>query len=616
MNRRALVAVVAAVAVLFAAVGWIAGQRIKSPAEVAAAQAPPEPSLITVPVELRELSQTLVVRGTARSNESTPLEATSTSGETIITRITKEAGDELIEGDVAIEVAGRPVFVLQGQLPVFRSLIPTLEGPDVKQLEEALNRLGHDPGTVDETYDGNTADAVEQLYRDAGYAPVEPTDGLDQLKTGRQEVEAATAAVTEAEKALVEANAGPSESTRIQLDQAVTQAERELAAARAGDGITEATEQRKAAEADAAAAKADADTAAARLEQARAGTHPDTGAPPTAAQLAELESASAAAIEARTEADNAVAAATRTETDAKAGQAFAIKDAETNLALAKASRSEALAPDSSGAAGALRSARAQLAEARSNLAEIQAVVDTQFPAAELYFLPSLPRSVQSLSVEAGQRPSGPVMTVTGSGTSITSAVAAADRRLISLGDTAILEDDDLGITAEAKIAFIADNPGGGDTPSDRYLIRIEPDEELPEDALNVNFRITIPVTSSGGEVMAVPLAALSAGTDGTTRVEVDRGDGNTELVRVSPGLKADGFVEIDAVDDDLRVGDRVVVGRDLVLPGQVGDQPDEGEDEGEDALVTLTPSATPSAPPVPASSAGSPAGRAASIRSE
>ena len=52
-----LLAVVAGIAVLSAGVGWFAGQRIKSPAEVAAEAAPPEPSLITVPIELRTLSQ-------------------------------------------------------------------------------------------------------------------------------------------------------------------------------------------------------------------------------------------------------------------------------------------------------------------------------------------------------------------------------------------------------------------------------------------------------------------------------------------------------------------------------------------------------------------------------
>ena len=38
----------------------------------------------------------------------------------------------------------------------------------------------------------------------------------------------------------------------------------------------------------------------------------------------------------------------------------------------------------------------------------------------------------------------------------------------------IIEDDGLGIRAEATVSFIADSPGGGDTPSDRYLMRIQP----------------------------------------------------------------------------------------------------------------------------------------------
>ncbi len=575
-------AVVAAVAVLSAGVGWIAGQRIKSPAEIAAEQAPPEPSLITVPVEMRGLSQSLVVRGTVRSNESTPLEATSVSGETIITRLTKEASSELVEGDVAIEVAGRPIFVLEGSLPVFRNLIPTLEGPDVEQLERALSRLGHDPGTIDGVFDGDTADAVEQLYRDAGYKPVEPTDtDLAALKTERQAVDQAVTDVADAEKRLTEAKAGPPESTRIQLDQAVSDAEDELAAAEAAAGVTTAVEARKAAEAEAATAKAAADTAAARLAEAQGGTHPDTGAPPTPDELADLESESEAAADALATANAAVTQAKEAETEASAGNNKQIELAKTNLALAQANRTEQLATDTADAEETLKAARLRLTEARASLANTQSVVDSQFPAAELYFLPSLPRKVQSISVEVGQRPQGPVMTVTGSGTSITSAVASSDRRLISVGDTAVLEDEDLGITAEATITFIADSPGGGETASDRYLVKIDPIEDLPEEALNVNFRITIPVTASDGEVMAVPLAALSAGTDGTTRVEVERSPGQTELVRVNAGLKAEGFVEIDVLEGDLEAGDRVVVGRDLVLPGQ--DQSDSSEEE-EDAL--------------------------------
>ena len=95
-------------------------------------------------------------------------------------------------------------------------------------------------------------------------------------------------------------------------------------------------------------------------------------------------------------------------------------------------------------------------------------------------------------------------------------------------------------------------------------------------------------------MLTVPLAALSAGPDGTARVEVERADGEAELVEVSTGLRAGGLVEIEALDGSVSEGDRVVVGRDLVLPGADGsedggdggdgDDSGDGDGEAEDAV--------------------------------
>jgi hypothetical protein len=82
--------------------------------------------------------------------------------------------------------------------------------------------------------------------------------------------------------------------------------------------------------------------------------------------------------------------------------------------------------------------------------------------------------------------------------------------------------------------------------------------ELLRDA---NVRVTIPVKSTNGKVLAVPVAALSAGPDGSSRIEVLR-DGKTELVPVTVGLSADGYAEVrPAGDAKLVAGDQVVVGR-------------------------------------------------------
>jgi hypothetical protein len=88
-------------------------------------------------------------------------------------------------------------------------------------------------------------------------------------------------------------------------------------------------------------------------------------------------------------------------------------------------------------------------------------------------------------------------------------------------------------------------------------------------------------------VLAVPLAAVSAGADGSSRVEVDNGDDTTTVLKVTTGLSAEGFVEIRPGEARLDAGDRVVVGRDLLLPGEVergdndGDADDGGGSEGE-----------------------------------
>jgi multidrug efflux pump subunit AcrA (membrane-fusion protein) len=73
--------------------------------------------------------------------------------------------------------------------------------------------------------------------------------------------------------------------------------------------------------------------------------------------------------------------------------------------------------------------------------------------------------------------------------------------------------------------------------------------------------VTIPVSSTGGEVLAVPAAALSATANGSTILQVEDEDGTLRTVTVQPGLAAGGLVEVTAVDGQLAEGDWVVVGR-------------------------------------------------------
>ena len=590
MKRNRMVAVMALVSIVALVVGMVAGRTIKSPADVLAEAAPPEPSVITVPVELRELSHSVVVRGTIRANEATDVPVPpSPSGISIVTRVVKQAGDVVNEGDVLVEISGRPIIALEGQLPVFRSLIPTLEGPDVLQLERSLTRLGYNPGTVDERYDTATASAVEALYIDAGYSPPEIPEGDRQALTAANEmVSSVQAALKQAEKAVDQASAPLSESQLLQLDQAVASAENRLQSTRAEADRAKS----EAADAVAAAEQAKQDavdslqTASDRLAEAEAGIHPDTATTPTEDQLNELRADHQNAQDALDTAETDLSAAEAAKAETDITQNNAVDAAVVEVKIQKAYRSEALEkPDLESLRTSVDDAKKQLAEANEQLAKAQARAATSFPTSELVFFSSLPRQVQATTIEVGDIPSGAVMTVAGTETRIESGVSSANRRLIEVGAEAIIDDESLGISARAVVTHVADNPGGGDLSPDRYALILEPVEPLPDDAMNLNLRVSIPISSSGGEVLAVPYAALSAGSDGTARVEVERDTGSVELVDVSTGLRAEGFVEVRPVDASLKPGDRVVVGRDLVLPGaSASDNGQSSDDEDQEAI--------------------------------
>lgn len=98
-----------------------------------------------------------------------------------------------------------------------------------------------------------------------------------------------------------------------------------------------------------------------------------------------------------------------------------------------------------------------------------------------------------------------------------------------------------------------------------------------------NVRITIPVSSTDGEVMAVPLAALTQGPGGESRVEVlDDGAKTPRLVIVETGLAAGGYAEITPVNGDLEIGDRVVVGQGGALSTGGSRGTDDGTDDADE----------------------------------
>ncbi|MET1019418.1 MAG: hypothetical protein ABWX62_05480, partial [Microterricola sp.] len=226
--------VLAAVAIVSLVAGVALSAVIVSPGQAAADAKPPEPGLITVPVELRTLSNDVTLRGDVVYADSVDvtLEAGDRTGPAVVTGRVPEAGATFGPASVALEVAGRPVIVLPGELPVYRTLRLGLAGPDVTQLKDALRSLGIDPGGS-ESFDAATAAAVAELYARVGYPAPQPAEGTDDVVRGaRDAVRSAEAGVASAQRELANAGAGPTNAVRIQLDNRVRNAELALAAAR------------------------------------------------------------------------------------------------------------------------------------------------------------------------------------------------------------------------------------------------------------------------------------------------------------------------------------------------------------------------------------------------
>ena len=124
---------------------------MRSPAEVASRTAAPDAAPILVPAENRVLSTDIVTRGTARFGSPRPLSLPPSALKPLVAVVAEVPllGTELREGALPLTASGRPVFVLEGNQSAFRDLGPGIAGDDVLQLEQALARMGFDPGATD-----------------------------------------------------------------------------------------------------------------------------------------------------------------------------------------------------------------------------------------------------------------------------------------------------------------------------------------------------------------------------------------------------------------------------------------------------------------------------------
>lgn len=183
----------------------------------------------------------------------------------------------------------------------------------------------------------------------------------------------------------------------------------------------------------------------------------------------------------------------------------------------------------------------------------------QVPADELLFFPSLPLRVDDAKVRPGETPSGPVMTVTSPELTVAAALSGDDVKLVREGAAVAIDDPDQGVRATGTVGEVATTPGTRGVDPQRFFVEVIP-RDAPESLIGASVVLTIAVSSTEADVLAVPVAALSASADGTTRLEVQLPDLTTRSVTVTPGLVARGLAAVTPVDGALAPGDLVVVG--------------------------------------------------------
>jgi len=567
MKRSRVLFGVLGFAALLTVGGWAASLRIESPADVAARAAPPSPSPILVPIEERVLSSNIVTRGTARFGLPQPISIVPSALKAkagLITTLPLR-NTQLREGSVMFTASGRPLFVLQGRIPAYRDLVPGTSGDDVRQLEQALQRLGFDPGPVDGTYDEQTSAAATRWYTSAGFEPYGPTrdQRAAMLTLERDWAEAnkikltSAAAASAAALAVESARATAEQNNRVAaaaLEAKRAEWRRLAQASASGTSLTvesaRATAELNNRAAAAALASAIAEramivldprqpetaraAAETKVELARAAVHKTKLDGELTVQAAERDAVSA--VEQRDLAEAAVRS-TRLEGE-KAVQAAldAQRAAELDARLA-ADRADRLAAD---------------------LEIAKRTLGVQVPADEIVFIPTLPVRVHEITAAVGQEAKGPAMSVTDNQLVVDSALPLDAAPLVKPGMRVAIDEQALGIKATGVVARVADAPGthGVDGYHVYFEVRVDKTSTRLE---GVSLRLTVPIESTKGVVTVVPLSALSLAADGTSRVQVER-NGALEYVVVKPGLSADGFVAVTPAHGTLPPGQLVVVG--------------------------------------------------------
>lgn len=152
-------------------------------------------------------------------------------------------------------------------------------------------------------------------------------------------------------------------------------------------------------------------------------------------------------------------------------------------------------------------------------------------------------------------PGTPLFTPSTSTSIVSIQLPAEDQELLVVGDAVNVvmpnDTDEQGTVTSIGTIAIRNPESGAYFEVEVVLDRDGAGAGLDEAPVEVEI-----IDDRAVDVLAVPVSALLALSEGGYAVEVDAGDGTTRLVGVEVGMYADGFVEVTSAE--LGAGDRVV----------------------------------------------------------
>jgi peptidoglycan hydrolase-like protein with peptidoglycan-binding domain len=179
------------------------------------------------------------------------------------------------------------------------------------------------------------------------------------------------------------------------------------------------------------------------------------------------------------------------------------------------------------------------------------------PLGQVAFLPG-PRRIGKLEVAEGAQVAAgaPVVTTTAVARTVTVKLSTDKQSYVAVGDrvSVLLPDGSTTggtITGVGKVATTDDQ---GNSTIDVSVALRSRSVGTGLDQAPVSVSIT---KETAKDALVVPVTALLAQTGGTYAVEVAAADGTRALVPVTPGLYADGYVEVSGAG--IRAGTEVVV---------------------------------------------------------